>query len=416
MRKGRRVTTPLAEKSAKTPELSSTHSPLGTHGLWGDKNAQLPAYVQNIAKAMMRNGHDESSAIAMAVGAVKRWARGGGKVSPEVRAAAGKAVAEWEKLKAEHSKSKGAEEPDIEKFRLPHFNPAELRDAHGRWSRQSQERKLQSALRESSLRDEPKVSRAERKRIASVARRPSRERGAEVTSAAVPYRSSTGTPSKLHGRSPVKHESLQVRANAGEDKKAPAYLRSDIHVLSSSQKYTDEQVQQLQRQLDELKSEIRKETHKDTRFMNALQFGSVLGAIGMELLSLHTGGFGLVHGGEGEAASTGLAVIAGLTLKELPHLVEPIIDYAHHLKGHKGKVVGKPTPYAKKADDAVAAQVASLIAAGLQNGGVDRDDAQRFAAIVTNAAAEARDAGRREYERGFISDDQARRMLSQFGG
>jgi hypothetical protein len=55
---------------------------------------------------MIRNGHDESSAIAIAVGAVKRWARGGGKVSPEVRAAAGKAVAEWEKLKATHSKSK----------------------------------------------------------------------------------------------------------------------------------------------------------------------------------------------------------------------------------------------------------------------------------------------------------------------
>lgn len=112
----------VAEKSAQTAELSTTHSPLGTHGLWGDENAQLPAYVQNIAKAMMRNGHDESSAIALAVGAVKRWAAGRGKVTPEVRAAAGKALAEWEKLKAEHSKSKSLsavlfalEEPDVVK-------------------------------------------------------------------------------------------------------------------------------------------------------------------------------------------------------------------------------------------------------------------------------------------------------------
>lgn len=95
-------------KSAQTSVLSTTHSPLGTHGLWGDKSAQLPAYIQNIAKALIRSGHGESSAIAMAVGAVKRWASGRGKVTPEVRAAAGKALAEWEKLKAEHSKSKSS--------------------------------------------------------------------------------------------------------------------------------------------------------------------------------------------------------------------------------------------------------------------------------------------------------------------
>jgi ADP-ribosyltransferase exoenzyme len=103
------------KKSAQTAALSSTHSPLGTHGLWGDKSAQLPAYLQNIAKALIRSGHDESSAIAMAIGAVKRWAAGRGKVTPEVRAAAAKALAEWEKLKAEHSKSKSADEPVVVK-------------------------------------------------------------------------------------------------------------------------------------------------------------------------------------------------------------------------------------------------------------------------------------------------------------
>jgi hypothetical protein len=102
------------EKSAETAALSSVHHPLGTHGLWGDKSAQLPSYIQNIAHAMIRSGHDESSAIALAIGAVKRWAAGRGKVTPEVRAAAGKALAEWEKLKAEHSKSKSLD-PELVK-------------------------------------------------------------------------------------------------------------------------------------------------------------------------------------------------------------------------------------------------------------------------------------------------------------
>jgi 2'-5' RNA ligase len=93
-------------KSAETPVLSTVHKPLGTHGLWGDKTAQLPAYIQNIAHALLRDGHDESEAIQLAVGAVRRWAAGGGKVTPEVRAAAAAALAEWEKLKAEHSKTK----------------------------------------------------------------------------------------------------------------------------------------------------------------------------------------------------------------------------------------------------------------------------------------------------------------------
>ncbi len=94
------------EKSAETAVLSTVHHPLGIHGLWHDKHAMLPAYIQNVAHSLIRSGHDESSAIAIAIGAVKRWAVGRGKVTPEVRAAAVKALAEWEKLKAEHSKSK----------------------------------------------------------------------------------------------------------------------------------------------------------------------------------------------------------------------------------------------------------------------------------------------------------------------
>jgi hypothetical protein len=93
--------------SKDTARLSSEHHPLGTHGLWGDKKAQLPAYVQSIARALVRSGHDESSAIQIAIGVCKRWAAGQGNVDKETRAAAAKAIAEWEQLKATHNKGRG---------------------------------------------------------------------------------------------------------------------------------------------------------------------------------------------------------------------------------------------------------------------------------------------------------------------
>jgi hypothetical protein len=90
--------------SAETPRLSSEHAPIGHEGVWHSKKPplQLPAYIQNIRNALMRNGHGESEAHAIAVGAVKRWANGKGKVTPEVRSASAKAVAEWEELKRNH--------------------------------------------------------------------------------------------------------------------------------------------------------------------------------------------------------------------------------------------------------------------------------------------------------------------------
>lgn len=102
-------------KSEETPYLSSHHAPIGHEGLWHTPNKkhpqkeQLPAYIQNVRNALMRAGHGEQEAHAMAVAAVKRWAAGEGawghkgKVTPVVREAAQRAVAEWEKLKEEHS-------------------------------------------------------------------------------------------------------------------------------------------------------------------------------------------------------------------------------------------------------------------------------------------------------------------------
>lgn len=102
-------------KSEQTPYLSSHHAPIGHEGLWHTPSKkvphkeQLPAYIQNVRNALMRAGHGEQEAHAMAVAAVKRWATGQGawghkgKVTPVVREAAQKAVEEWEKLRAEHS-------------------------------------------------------------------------------------------------------------------------------------------------------------------------------------------------------------------------------------------------------------------------------------------------------------------------
>ncbi|MGW1676025.1 hypothetical protein [Saccharopolyspora sp. NPDC002376] len=90
--------------SEKTPMLATKRRPLGKPGgpgLFRDKNLDLPPYVQNIAHSLMRKrGLPKSQAIQMALGAVERWKDGGGDVSPEVRAAAAKAWAQWEASKA----------------------------------------------------------------------------------------------------------------------------------------------------------------------------------------------------------------------------------------------------------------------------------------------------------------------------
>ena len=101
-------------KSEETARISTQHNPLGQQGLWHTPSRkvpvkqQLPAYLQNIAHALMRDhGYDESRAIATAERALEEFAAGyafGGhvKVTDEVRQAARNALDEWAKLKASH--------------------------------------------------------------------------------------------------------------------------------------------------------------------------------------------------------------------------------------------------------------------------------------------------------------------------
>jgi hypothetical protein len=98
----------MVEKSAETPSLEATPDILGPHGLWRTPSKKVPAkqklpnYIEHIAHALIRNGMGESQAIATAINSVKRWAQGKGKITPEVQAASGRALAEWEKLKESH--------------------------------------------------------------------------------------------------------------------------------------------------------------------------------------------------------------------------------------------------------------------------------------------------------------------------
>lgn len=67
---------------------------------WVDRAGGLPKYIRMVRNALLREGHSMGKATAMAVSAIKRWAKGGDNVTPKVQAAAAKALAEWEKMKA----------------------------------------------------------------------------------------------------------------------------------------------------------------------------------------------------------------------------------------------------------------------------------------------------------------------------
>ena len=98
------------EGKAVTPGgRAGDDSPVGTPGgrqNWVDKAGGLPRYIRMVAHALMRQGHSKARAIAIAVATMKRWASGVGDVTAKVRAAAAKAVAEWEAMKAKANATK----------------------------------------------------------------------------------------------------------------------------------------------------------------------------------------------------------------------------------------------------------------------------------------------------------------------
>ena len=57
---------------------------------------------QNVRNALIRAGHSESEAHAIALNALRRWASGEGHVHDEVRQAARAALAEYEQEREHH--------------------------------------------------------------------------------------------------------------------------------------------------------------------------------------------------------------------------------------------------------------------------------------------------------------------------
>lgn len=88
---------------------------------WVEKRGGLPKYIRTVRNALVREGHSESKATAMAVAAIKRWARGGDNVSEAVQAAAVKALAQWEAMKG--TKSYDDEDYEFKAYDADHGQP-----------------------------------------------------------------------------------------------------------------------------------------------------------------------------------------------------------------------------------------------------------------------------------------------------
>lgn len=121
--------------SAQTAALERTPAPYGKPGgpgLYGVAGQRHSDYFEQLVRAFMtKRGMDKAGASRMAWGALKRWARGGGGVHPEVRAAAAKALAE-EEAKAKTAHSHAVSWDDVARdirlsTVLEFFNPAQPR-------------------------------------------------------------------------------------------------------------------------------------------------------------------------------------------------------------------------------------------------------------------------------------------------
>lgn len=89
--------------SAQTGALASTPHPFGKPGgpgLWHQKGMELPPYIQNIARAILREGRAKSlgEAIAIAKSSTAKWAVK--SKHPEVRAASAATNADWDAKRA----------------------------------------------------------------------------------------------------------------------------------------------------------------------------------------------------------------------------------------------------------------------------------------------------------------------------
>lgn len=75
---------------------------------WVENSGDLPRYIREVARSIhQKRGIPLDRAIPIAIGTIKRWARGGGDVNADTRAKAAAAVAAWEALKAKNAARMG---------------------------------------------------------------------------------------------------------------------------------------------------------------------------------------------------------------------------------------------------------------------------------------------------------------------
>lgn len=67
---------------------------------WVAKKGGLPPYVRGVARGIANGKPVTSREIKIAIARMKVWSVGGGHVTPAVQAAAARAVAQWEAMKA----------------------------------------------------------------------------------------------------------------------------------------------------------------------------------------------------------------------------------------------------------------------------------------------------------------------------
>lgn len=104
---------PLAEGGNNPHDKGAEPFSTSKTSNWVARAGGLPTYIQHVAHAFTEKGTPESEAIKKAVGIVRNWSEGKQGVGDAVKAAAAKAMAEWDAKRAKSKASPLKESLDL---------------------------------------------------------------------------------------------------------------------------------------------------------------------------------------------------------------------------------------------------------------------------------------------------------------